>query len=143
MKVDEFYEHIVQYMTPEEALKKLLATSVEQYTELSKYLPEAMKDQGGSPYFIIAFAAIELGWQLAVEKDQKNIRGLMVGTPEYMDAQIPEMTWIRPPTLPKEYGEYIVTRAGKVHFEIFNGSGWAYNGNTITGWMKKPSPLTD
>lgn len=32
-----------------------------------------------------------------------------------------------------EYGKYLVVRKdGKVHFEIYNGTGWAYNENSIT-----------
>ncbi len=30
------------------------------------------------------------------------------------------------------YGKYIVVRAGKIHFETYNGTGWAYNHKTIT-----------
>ena len=31
------------------------------------------------------------------------------------------------------YGKYIVVRKdGKIHFEIYNGTGWAYNNNSIT-----------
>lgn len=30
------------------------------------------------------------------------------------------------------YGKYIVVRKdGKIHFETFNGTGWAYNNNVI------------
>lgn len=32
-----------------------------------------------------------------------------------------------------EYGKYLVIRKdGKVHFEVYNGTGWAYNENSIT-----------
>lgn len=34
---------------------------------------------------------------------------------------------------PTEYGKYFVRRKdGKIHWETWNGSGWAYNGNVIT-----------
>jgi hypothetical protein len=34
---------------------------------------------------------------------------------------------------PKEYGKYLVVRKdGKIHFEVWNGTGWAYNQNSIT-----------
>lgn len=35
---------------------------------------------------------------------------------------------------PKQYGRYEVYRKGcdKQHYETWNGSGWAYNNNTIT-----------
>jgi hypothetical protein len=32
-----------------------------------------------------------------------------------------------------EYGKYLVVRKdGKIHFEIFNGTGWAYNNEHIS-----------
>ena len=31
-----------------------------------------------------------------------------------------------------EYGKYLVVRKdGKIHFEVYNGTGWAYNGKVI------------
>ncbi len=33
---------------------------------------------------------------------------------------------------PTKYGKYLVCRNGKVHFEIYNGTSFAYNDNTIT-----------
>lgn len=31
------------------------------------------------------------------------------------------------------YGKYLVVRKdGKIHFEVYNGTGWAYNNNSIT-----------
>lgn len=49
--------------------------------------------------------------------------------------------WIKfdpnnPETHPKQYDKYFVHRKdGKVHWETWNGSGWAYNGNVITHYM--------
>lgn len=38
--------------------------------------------------------------------------------------------------LPEEYGRYFVCRKdGKVHWEVWNGGGWAYNNSVITHWM--------
>jgi len=68
-------------MTAEEALMKLLMTHCEQYKEL-----KAIKGKSGSPCIIIAMAALELGWEIAVEKNKKEIRGLTVGTKEYLDS---------------------------------------------------------
>ncbi len=32
-----------------------------------------------------------------------------------------------------EYGKYLVIRKdGKIHFEVYNGTGWAYNEKVIT-----------
>lgn len=45
--------------------------------------------------------------------------------------------------LPKEYDKYFVCRKdGKVHWETWNGSGWAYNHESITHWMViAPPPI--
>lgn len=46
-------------------------------------------------------------------------------------------------TYPKKYGKYFVCRKdGKVHWETWNGSGWAYNGNTICYYALISSPPT-
>jgi hypothetical protein len=42
---------------------------------------------------------------------------------------------------PERYGKYFVRRKdGKVHWETWNGSGWAYNGNTITHFREVAAP---
>ena len=49
--------------------------------------------------------------------------------------------WHKPETRPKAYGKYFVCRKdGKVHWETWNGSGWAYNGNVITHWKEVKPP---
>lgn len=46
-----------------------------------------------------------------------------------------------PENRPKEYGKYFVCRKdGKVHWETWNGSGWAYNEKVITHWREVKSP---
>ena len=45
--------------------------------------------------------------------------------------------WDKVETRPTKYGKYFVHRKdGKTHWETWNGSGWAYNGNVITFWME-------
>lgn len=44
-------------------------------------------------------------------------------------------------TYPKEYDKYFICRKdGKVHWETWNGSGWAYNNNVIIYWAKIIKP---
>lgn len=44
---------------------------------------------------------------------------------------------------PPEYGKYFVHRKdGKVHWETWNGSGWAYNEKVITHWRKVLPPAS-
>lgn len=51
--------------------------------------------------------------------------------------------WDKPETRPTKYGKYFVHRKdGKVHWETWNGSGWAYNGNVITYWMEVKPPCS-
>lgn len=54
--------------------------------------------------------------------------------------------WIKydfnnPETRPKEYGKYFVCRKDeKLHWETWNGSGWAYNEKVITHWKQIIKP---
>ena len=42
---------------------------------------------------------------------------------------------------PPLYGRYLVCRKdGKVHWETWNGTGWAYNNNEIRYWLIIPEP---
>ena len=51
--------------------------------------------------------------------------------------------WDIPNTRPPEYGRYlIVLKDGKMHFEIWNGSGWAYSANkAVVYWAKILTPI--
>jgi len=45
------------------------------------------------------------------------------------------------PTKPLTYGKYLVCRKdGKVHWETWNGTSWAYNNNEIRYWLVIPEP---
>lgn len=81
ISVNDFYNHVTKYMTAEEALKTLLKSSLISYDNL-KF---KSKEESIHPLIIITMAALDLGWDLAVEKDQKEVRGLSVGTKEYLD----------------------------------------------------------
>ena len=42
---------------------------------------------------------------------------------------------------PPKYGKYLITRKdGKIHWETWNGSGWAYNHNEIRYWAEIKPP---
>jgi hypothetical protein len=59
------------------------------------------------------------------------------------------MEWIRFDndkivTKPTEYGKYLVCRKdGKIHFETWNGTGWAYNHNEIRFYALITSPINN
>lgn len=72
------YDFITEAMPAEEALLKLLEGTLLQYEKL-KF------DDGHAvhPLLIIAHAAMDMGWVMAVEKEEE-VRGIAVGTDEYM-----------------------------------------------------------
>lgn len=80
ISVDDFYNFIISKMTPEEALKRFIESSLISYEKL-----KFNDDKPVHPLMIIAFAAMDLGWGFAIEKDQENVRGLAVGTEEYLN----------------------------------------------------------
>jgi hypothetical protein len=44
-------------------------------------------------------------------------------------------------TRPTKYGKYLICRKdGKIHWETWNGSGWAYNHNEIRYWAAILTP---
>lgn len=44
-------------------------------------------------------------------------------------------------THPKKYGKYLIARKDrKIHWETWNGSGWAYNHNEIRFWAEISEP---
>jgi hypothetical protein len=49
--------------------------------------------------------------------------------------------WTKIKTRPTKYGKYLITRKdGKIHWETWNGSGWAYNHNEIRYWAEINPP---
>lgn len=80
MNLQEFYDHIISHLTPEEALKKMLEASLIHHEKLKFNEGEEIH-----PVILISMAALDMGWQIAIEKDEEDIRGISVGTVEYMD----------------------------------------------------------
>ena len=49
--------------------------------------------------------------------------------------------WMKIETRPTKYGKYLITRKdGKIHWETWNGSGWAYNHKEIRYWAEIKPP---
>jgi hypothetical protein len=49
--------------------------------------------------------------------------------------------WDNPISHPPTYGSYFVCRKdGKVHWETWNGAGWAYNESSIRYWTRITPP---
>lgn len=87
LTVQGLYDHITKILTPEVALKKLLSSSLLTYEKL-KFDPQ---NEPVHPLIIISMATMDLGWQFAVETGEEGheVRGLVVGTEEYIDTIFP------------------------------------------------------
>jgi hypothetical protein len=81
--VQDLYDHIVKHMTPEDALKKLLVSSLLTYEKLK--FPEGTEPV--HPLFILTAAALDMDWQLAIPQGEgfEKVIGMTVGTKEYMN----------------------------------------------------------
>ena len=80
MTVQELYDYITNEMTPEEALKKLLEGSLLNYEKL-----KFDKGEEVHPIIIVANAAMDMGWEIAIENNQDEVRGIIIGTEKYMN----------------------------------------------------------
>ena len=83
MNKQELYDYILKHMTAEEALMKLLESSLVNYEKLKFESPE----KAVHPIMIVTFAAFDMDWGLVIEgaDKQKNMRGMSIGNKEYMD----------------------------------------------------------
>lgn len=86
---------------------------------------------------------IALTTYIAMEANQDECSGFIDGFKEAMklinkDSVLHSINrWATIDEKPNKYGKYFVRRKdGKVHWETWNGSGWAYNGNSITHWSE-------
>ncbi len=80
MKPKEFYAYITKHMTAEEALMKLLESSTIQYEKL-KFDD---KNQPVHPVFIMAYAAMDMGWEMVIRQGEGNVDGMVTGSEEYI-----------------------------------------------------------
>src|SRR5688572_28428295 len=85
IKLTAFVDFILTKMTAKEALIKLMATNMQHYEKLKLEKQPEDNPEMVSPYFILINAAMDLGWDFAIEKDHNIIRGLSVGTQEYFE----------------------------------------------------------
>ncbi len=88
MTPKDFYAYITKFMTPEQALMKMLEGSLIQYDKL-KFTSQ---QEAVHPEIIIAMAAMDLGWSFALEKKEgtEPVRGMTIGTMEYLDTVFPK-----------------------------------------------------
>lgn len=86
MTVQEFKDYILKFMTADEALIKLLEGPLGQYEKL-KFDPSG---EPVHPIIIMTMAAMELGWNLSIEKDPEEVHGLTCGDEGYFARMFPE-----------------------------------------------------
>ena len=103
MTAKELRDYILTQLPAEEALLRLLESSLLTYEKLK--FPEEGKEV--HPVILISMAAMDMGWNFAVEGEEtsENIRGLCVGTNEYFKTIFKEKedendTGIQQDTLP-------------------------------------------
>ena len=85
MNAKEFYDHITEHMTPEEALLKLLEGHVKTYDKLKFAEGEELH-----PLMVASMAAMDMDWQMAIPEgsDDEEVRGIIMGTPEYLEEML-------------------------------------------------------
>jgi hypothetical protein len=90
MTAKEFYDYITSKMTAEEALLKLLEGQVMEYEKL-KFSQE---ENAIHPALLIAMAAMEMGWNIAIPNHDDNpdeeLDGMIVGTDKYINSVLKE-----------------------------------------------------
>ena len=85
MNAKEFYDHITEHMSAEEALLKLLEGHVKTYDKLKFQEGEEVH-----PLMIASMAAMDMGWGMAIPEgdDEEEVRGILMGTPEYLEEML-------------------------------------------------------
>jgi hypothetical protein len=83
MTVQELYDHILKNMTAEQALKKMLESSLHEY----QYLRFSAEGKEIHPAMLVVMAAQEMGWDIAIPdiKEDEEIQGMVIGTSAYMN----------------------------------------------------------
>lgn len=85
MNAKQFYDHITQHMTAEEALLKLLEGHVKTYDKLKFNEGEELH-----PLMVASMAAMDMDWNMAVPdgNPDEEVEGLIMGTEAYMDRML-------------------------------------------------------
>lgn len=80
MKPKELYDIITQYMTPEQALLKLLEGHVLTYEKLKFNEGEEIH-----PMMLVSMAAMDMGWNICFKNpdEDEEVDGMVIGTDDY------------------------------------------------------------
>lgn len=85
MNPKQLYGYITSQMTAEQALMRLLQSAIVNYEKL-KFPKE---EEAIHPIILISLAAMDMGWQMAVEnksnEPEAQVKGLVCGTEEFVN----------------------------------------------------------
>ena len=81
MTPKKLMEYILTQMTAEQALLKLLESSLIKYEKLKFDGPENTIH----PIIVMTMAAMEMGWNFVIRPDDKDVNGMVTGTQEFVD----------------------------------------------------------
>lgn len=85
MTAEEMYDYILTQMTAEEALRSLLRADVLAAGKMQYDMRDIEIPDGMRPFSLIVLAAKMLGWDFALEEGEENMRGISIGTKEYLE----------------------------------------------------------
>jgi len=83
MNAEELYNYITSKITPEQALKKLLTSTLINYEAL-KFNSDEEKVH---PLILIILATQDLGWNLILKKQEpgEEVEGIIIGSVDYIN----------------------------------------------------------
>jgi hypothetical protein len=76
-------QYLLQHMTAEQALRKLLVGHLVEY----QHLRFTAKGEEVHPLMLVTMCAMEMGWNLALQNggDDDEVQGLAIGTDDYLN----------------------------------------------------------
>lgn len=80
MTLEELKAYILTQLTPDQVIDRFLEKEMIIYDKLKFNNGEAIH-----PTILIAHASMDMGWNFMIEENHENIRGMVVGTEEYMN----------------------------------------------------------
>lgn len=82
-RVDKLYDYITEHISCQEALKNMLEGTLNHYEKL-----KANEGDPIHPTVIMAIAAMEMGWDIALKKgengDDTEVEGMIIGNEKYI-----------------------------------------------------------
>lgn len=123
-KVDKSYFPLEATTKDFECLEK----SIEEYKHKLQIAEKALND------ILVWQEDVDNDWEYPETIASKALEQLGTSAPTLVGGWV-AFDWSKIETRPAKYGKYLVCRKdGKIHWETWNGSGWAYNHDEIRFW---------